>query len=178
MLAVRRYSLTLAAVSALVGAEWYAAPAGVRPASRNPGASILPGGSIVAPAGDQYLTGPDPFGLAVSASGKVMATASAGQDASTPIVMERRNNGRWEATQPAAHSLDSQAQFDASDWRGISRGLVFSGEHAVFASEGASGRISLLDWSAGRLRSIDLNQGGATRSYAGDLAFDASSGLL
>ena len=178
MLAVWRYPLALAAVSALVCAQWYAAPAGVRPASRNAGASILPGGRIVAPAGDQYFTGPSPFGLAVSASGKAVATASAGPDASTPIVMERQNSGRWEARQPAARALDSMAPFDASDWRGVSRGLVFSGEHAVFASEGASGRISLLDWSAERLRTIDLNQGGATGSYAGDLAFDAASGLL
>ena len=143
---------------------------------RNAGASILPGGRIVAPAGDQYFTGPGPFGLAVSPSGKVMATASAGQDASTPIVMERQKDGRWQLSQPAA--LDSPGQFDVSDWRGVSRGLVFSGEHSVFASEGASGRISLVDWSAGRLRSIDLNQGGANRGYAGDLAFDAASGLL
>lgn len=143
----------------------------------NAGGSILPGGRIVAPAGDQYLTGPDTFGLAVSASGKVLATASAGQHDSTPMVMERQNNGRWEPIQ-LDRGLDLPAEFDASDWRGIARGLVFSGEHAVFASEGASGRISLIDWNAGRVRTIDLNQGGATGSYAGDLALDAPSGLL
>jgi YVTN family beta-propeller protein len=143
----------------------------------NAGGSILPGGRIVAPAGDQYLTGPDTFGLAVSASGKVLATASAGQHDSTPMVMERQSNGRWEPIQ-LERGLDLPAEFDASDWRGIARGLVFSGEHAVFASEGASGRISLIDWNAGRVRTIDLNQGGATGSYAGDLALDAPSGLL
>src|ERR1035437_10756619 len=43
----------------------YAAPAGVRPAARRPGAeSILPGGRIVASLGQQYTTGPGPFGLA------------------------------------------------------------------------------------------------------------------
>ena len=150
----------------------------MRPASRNSGASILPGGRIVAPAGDQYLTGPDPFGLAVSASGKVLATASAGQDASTPMAMERQKDGRWEAFQPAANAFDSRAPFDASNGRGAARGLVFSGERAVFASEGASGRISFADWGAGRLRAIDLNQGGAARAYAGDLVLDAAGGLL
>ena len=145
---------------------------------RNAGASILPGGRIVAPAGDQYLTGPEPFGLAVSASGKVLATVSAGEDGSVPVAMERRSDGRWEQMQPDARALDRLGQTGAWDWRGVWRGLVFSGEHAVFASEGALGRISLMDWNAGRQRSIDLNQGGVTGSYAGDLAFDAASGLL
>ncbi len=150
----------------------------MRPASINAGGSILPGGRIVAPAGDQYLTGPDPFGLAVSPSGKVLATASAGRDQSTPVAMERRNDGQWEPVQPGSQGFDPPDLSGASDWRAASRGLVFSGEHAVFASEGASGRISLIDWLAGRVRTIDLNQGGATGSYAGDLALDAPSGLL
>jgi YVTN family beta-propeller protein len=170
--------LALAAVAALASAEWYAAPAGVRPAMRNAGASILPGGAIVAPAGDQYPTGPNSFGLALSPSGRVMATASAGQDDSTPIVMERSGSGRWEFSQPVPRGLDQMADFDAWERRGAWRGLVFSGEHAVFAAEGGLGRISQIDWSAGRVRTIDLNQGGAARSYAGDLALDAASGLL
>jgi len=49
-------------------------------------------------------------------------------------------------------------------------GLAFSGEHAVFASEGNSGRISLFDWSTARRRAIDLNQGGFDDSFTGDLA--------
>jgi DNA-binding beta-propeller fold protein YncE len=132
----------------------------------------------VAPAGDQYLTGPNSFGLALSPSGKFVATASAGQDDSTPFVMERMGNGRWEFSQPFTRDVDRPAQFDAIGRRSLSRGLVFSGEHAVFAAEGALGRISLIDWSAGRVRTIDLNQGGATPSYVGDLAFDAAGGLL
>ena len=173
-----RLSPVFAALCALAAAEWYAAPAGLRPAMRNVGASILPGGRIVAPAGDQYFTGPDPFGLALSPSGKELATASAGWDDSIAIVMERTATGRWEITQPAARSLDRLAEFGPADRRGVSRGLVFSGEHEVFAAEGAAGRVSLIDWNAGRLRSIDLNQGGTAHSFIGDLALDSTAGLL
>ena len=57
-------------------------------------------------------------------------------------------------------------------------GLALSGEHAVFASEGNSGRISLFDWSSHRRRAIDLNQGGFDDSYTGDLALDAERNVL
>ena len=51
--------LLLAVVSQ---AAEYAAPAGVRPAIRRPGAaSILPGGRMIIPIGIQYVTGPGPF---------------------------------------------------------------------------------------------------------------------
>jgi YVTN family beta-propeller protein len=144
---------------------------------RNAGASVLPGGRVAAPAGDLYFTGPDPFGLALSPSGKLLATASAGLDESATVVMERGAGGRWESAQLSARSLDRLSAFGLWDWRGVSRGLVFSGEREIFVSEGASGRISLIDWNSGRVRSIDLNRD-ATGSFAGDLAFDAASGLL
>ena len=38
--------------------------------------------------------------------------------------------------------------------------------------------MSLFDWSAGRRRAIDLNQGGFHDSYTGDLALDAERGIL
>src|SRR5208283_4668091 len=65
--AVRRPSLALfTLVASLGGQSYYAPPAGVRPPMRRTGASVLPGGRIVAPLGDQYATGPGAFALAVS----------------------------------------------------------------------------------------------------------------
>jgi YVTN family beta-propeller protein len=174
----RWYFPAFLTASAVCWAQWYAAPAGIRPASRQPDASILPGGRILAPAGDQYVTGPGPFGLAVSASGRTAATANAGPEANSLTVLERAGASRWAVRQlPASASTTTQRASDA-DWRSVSLGLVFSGEHEAFVSEGNSGRISLLDWSAGSRRSIDLDGFGFRDSFAGDLAFDAASRLL
>ncbi|HUP05204.1 MAG TPA: YncE family protein [Bryobacteraceae bacterium] len=177
MPAVWRYALGAAALSALA-AQWWGAPAGLRPAFRHGNSSILPGGAVIAPAGDQYFTGPNPFGLALSASHKALATASAGSGESVVVAMARGAGARWEIAEPGMRSLDRLAEIGPSGWRSVARGLVFSGEHTVFASEGASGRISEIDWSSGRLRSIDLSAGSGTRAYAGDLAFDEAGGLL
>src|SRR5580704_15849589 len=52
-----------------------------RTAARHPGesgASILPGGREITPTGQQFLTGPGPFGIAVNASGKIVVTADGG----------------------------------------------------------------------------------------------------
>ncbi len=57
-------------------------------------------------------------------------------------------------------------------------GLAFSGEHAVFASEGNSGKVSLHDWNSDRRRVIDINQNGLDDSYTGDLALDAERNIL
>src|SRR5271165_3189978 len=54
-------------------------PAGTRPAQRSEsGASILPGGRRITPLGEQFFTGPGPFGLAVSPSGGLVVTADGG----------------------------------------------------------------------------------------------------
>ncbi len=69
-------------------------------------------------------------------------------------------------------------EFDAADWRGAFMGVAFFTEHAIYASEGNSGRISLFDWNSDRRRVIDLNQKGFEDSYTGDLALDAGRGIL
>jgi len=76
-----------------------------------------------------------------------------------------------------ARSYDAQEAF-GQDWRGLCMGLAYVNDHAVWASEGNSGRVSLFDWSAARRRSIDLNQGEFKDSYTGDLALDAERNIL
>src|ERR1700681_1675841 len=73
----------------------YSAPAGTRPAIRRPGApSILPGGRIIAPTGLQYVTGPGPFGLGISAEGKTVVSVNSGPERFSLTVLERDKKGQ------------------------------------------------------------------------------------
>lgn len=174
----RRSHLTLWMLAITAAAQTYYAPAGIRPALRKPSASILPGGRIIAPLGEQYITGAGAFGLALSSSGKTVVTSNGGPGRNSLTVLDRDKNGRWEVRQLVARSLEIMGQFDAEDWRSVFMGLAFSNEHAAFVSEGNSGKISLFDWNADYRRVIDLNQNKFADSYSGDLALDAERGFL
>jgi YVTN family beta-propeller protein len=127
----------------------------------------LPGGRIVAPAGEQFPTGGGPLGLAISPSGKTLATANLGPDATSITVMDRRLT--WEVHHvPEGGGIES-----------ISGGVCFSGEHTILASEGNTGQIAVVDAQTGELRRvIDVNQKGYESSYAGSLALDDQHGVL
>ncbi len=92
-----RISLLLLVIP--VFAADYSAPAGIRPALRRPSASILPGGRIISPLGNQYVTGPGPFGLAISASGRTLVSANSGPDRFSLTVLERDRGGVWSVRQ-------------------------------------------------------------------------------
>jgi len=170
--------MALLTFGSIIAAQSYSAPAGIRPALRRPGASILPGGRVIAAGGEEYATGPGAFGLAVSASGRTVVTSNSGPGRNSLTVLERDRNSHWEVRQILARSPDALDHFDAADWRGVSMGLAFSSDHAVYASEGNSGRVSLFDWNADRRRVIDFNQNGFADSYTGDMALDAERGVL
>jgi YVTN family beta-propeller protein len=114
----------------------------------------------------------------VSASGKTVVTANGGPGRNSLTLMERDKEGSWGVRQLVARAPNMAEEFDAGDWRSVFMGLAFSGEHAAFASEGNTGRVSLFDWNAGRRRVIDLNQNGFDDSYTGDLALDAERNVL
>jgi DNA-binding beta-propeller fold protein YncE len=169
--------LALLALSRVLAAQSYTPPAGDRPAIRRSGTSILPGGRIISPMGEEYVTGPGPFGIALSPSGKVAATANGGPWRYGITILERGKQ-RWDVRQLAARSMDALDQFGPTDWRSVCTGVVFSGEHNLYVAEGNSGRISLFDSSDERRRVVDLNQGGYHDSYTGDLAFDGERNIL
>ncbi|MBI4876820.1 MAG: hypothetical protein HY822_19460 [Acidobacteria bacterium] len=160
----------------------YRTPAGERTAARRPGAeTILPGGRLVAPLGIQYATGPGPFGLAISPNGKIVATANGGPNRYSLTLVDRS------LAQPVARHLmafgkdkaEGPAKPGEDDWKSVFMGLQFDGDRAIWASEGNSGRIRLMEASDGRLRRfIDLDQGGFADSFTGDLALDGARGLL
>lgn len=170
-------ALIFLAATVLTAAE-YSAPAGVRPAIQRPGAaSILPGGRVIAPIGVQYVTGPGPFGLAISPSGKTVVSANSGPERFSLTILEREKTGRRQVRHLVMVKRDDPEETEA--WRSVFMGLAFEGEHTLYASEGNSGRIRVLDPGEGsRKRVLDLNRDGFSDSFTGDLAFDPERKLL
>jgi YVTN family beta-propeller protein len=161
----------------MAAAQSYMAPAGSRPALRRTGASVLPGGRVIAPVGEEYVSGPGAFGLAVSAGGRYVVTANTGPGRNSLTVLERRRNG-WDDRQIAARSREAGDPLDPDEWRSVFMGLAFDHERGVYVAEGNTGRVSLLDWDGERRRTFTLDQGGFKDSYTGDMAMDAERGIL
>ncbi len=161
----------------LLTSQSYTAPAGIRQAVRRRGASILPGGRVIAPYGQEYVTGPGPFALAVSPSGRSVVTANAGPWRYSLTVADRDKAGHWTVRQVATAPPLLPDQFPAGR-NGVSNGVAFSGEHAIYVSEGNSGSVAMYDSSDERRRAININQSGFSDSYTGDLAFDSARGIL
>ncbi len=152
-----------------------AGPAQDRPAHRAAsGESVLPGGRLITPQGDQFVTAPGCFGIAVSESGRYVVTSDGGPRFAVTVLDNA--TGR---TRQFIPKRDKETNADEDDWRSVFMGLAFSGETQIYASEGESGRIRLIDLNTGRkLKQFELNQGGFQDSYSGDLALDAARGLL
>jgi YVTN family beta-propeller protein len=157
----------------LVFGQFYSAPAGIRPARRGSEASILPGGRLLVPAGEQFPTGPGPLSLALSASGKTLATINT--DLSITVLEHAHGWGGLHqfplprTEEPAAGKSGTHA----------TAGFAIFREHSAFLSEGSSGRLALIDLSSGERRSaFDLNRNGIHDSYTGDLIIDAPRNVL
>jgi DNA-binding beta-propeller fold protein YncE len=174
VLAVWRLPVALLMLSTSLAAQSHTAPAGIRPPARRPGASILPGGRVIAPLGQEYATGPGAFGLAVSPSGKSVATANAGPWVYSLTVLEKLKSGRFENRQIVAGNEVGAT----TDWKSVSGGIAFAGERGLYIAEGNSGRASFFDSSDERRRIFELNQNGYHDSFAGELAFDAERSIL
>lgn len=168
----------LALLGPLPAAE-YAAPAGTRFAVRRPGAeSILPGGRIVSPLGRQFSTGPGTFGLAVSPDGKRLVSADGGPRRFTLTVLQQTGPGKWLTESIEPWKIEREDPSD-EDWLSVFMGIAFEDDRHVFASEGNSGVVRLLDIRNGRKRQLfRLNQGAFRESFSGDLAYDAKRELL
>jgi len=175
---VRWLGASLFFLSALPGAD-YRTPAGDQTAARRPGATtVLPGGRIVTPYGEQHATGPGPFGLAVSPDGNTVVSADGGPNRYSLTVLERLDNARWTVKALRAQERGEAAKGD-DEWRSVFMGLAFDGSKELYASEGNSGAVRLVNPANGRLETkFDLNQGGYRDSYSGDLALDRKRNLL
>ncbi len=171
--------LLLVLLAAHAAAADYRAPAGTRPAIRRPGSeTILPGGRIITPLGRQHPTGPGPFGLAISPDGRTIVTADGGPSRYSLTVWEHSKD-KWQSRQYSARRKDEPPGEDGDDWRSVFMGVAFEGDHSVFAAEGNSGRVRLVNLGNGRREhAYDLNQGRYADSYSGDLALDRARNLL
>jgi YVTN family beta-propeller protein len=164
--------------AAFLTAAEYSAPAGVRPAiRRSGGASILPGGRVIAPIGVQYITGPGPFGLAISPSGKTVVSSNSGPERFSLTLLDRDKTSRRLVRHMVMVKRDDPEESEA--WRSVFMGLAFNGEHTLYCSEGNSGRIRVINPSdESRKLLLDLNRDGYSDSFTGDLAFDPERKLL
>lgn len=171
----------IAAVSYAFQASHYETPAGFRAPIRWSGGAVLPGGRLIAPLGRQLKTGPGPFGLALSAMGKV-ATANLGPERLSMTVLQRDKSGAW-----LVHNFlnarplkdDEKDAKDGDDWRATFMGVAFASEKQIWVSEGNTGRVRLIEAETGdRVRSVNLNAGDVRDSFAGDLAFDRARNIV
>lgn len=171
-------------ICSFAAAQQFRAPAGDRAAIRRPGAeTILPGGRVLTPYGRQFPTGPGPFGLAISPSGKTIITSDGGPRRYTLTVLQSVEGGLWQTSSIEPSKVEREAgdedDDDNQDWLSVFMGIAFQEDRYVFASEGNTGRVRLIDWKNGKRRRVfRLNAGGFKDSYSGDLAYDASRELL
>lgn len=156
----------------------YRPPAGTDIVSRRPGAvSVLPGGRQLEPLGIQFATGAGPSGLAISPSGRWIVTPDSGPQRQSLTVLERVGNEVKGVRILRAKRRPVKGKEE--DLRGVSQGVAFLSDSELFVSEGASGRIRLMNPADGRLKAeLDLNRGGFRDAFSGDLAVDRERGIL
>ncbi len=175
--------MLLALTAALLGtasAADHRPPAGTRAVAVRPGApSILPGGRVIAPIGKHYITGPGSFGLALNPKGTVVMTADGGPNHYSLTVVSLGKDGWHTGHLIAPRNKAEEVDDGDRDWRSVFMGLAFADGNEVYASEGETGRIRLVDSRNGKLKqSYDLNQGEFRDSYSGDLAYDSKGKRL
>jgi len=135
---------------------------------------VLPGGRLLSPYGEQFTTGPGPFGLAISPDGKRVVTANSGPDYFSLSFLEA--NG---IRNVSAVKRDDNDKGDDDDWHSSFMGLAFESPDVLYAADGESGRVRAIDPQAGRtLHVMRLNGGGFGDSFSGDLALDKARRIL
>lgn len=154
-------------------AQHFTAPAGERTAVKRLGAeSILPGGRLITPLGRQHVTGPGPYGIAVSPNGKRIATADGGIYRSSITVYVRSGPSLRRQRLEAAQERNQESA--KNEGRKALIGIAFDGNNRIYVSEGDSGRVRLMNAGNGeRIRSYSLNQGGIRESDSAGLALDS-----
>ena len=161
--------LAISASSSLLGQSWRP-PAGTRPALRRPGAeSILPGGRMIAPLGRQFSTGPGPWGLAISPNGKTVVTSDSGPNKYSLSVLLSEKEGWRGVTHTAIKRGEKEKEAD-DDFYSVFMGLTFDDDKELFASEGNSGNVRMLNAQNGHTKHVfKLNANNYRDSYSGDV---------
>src|SRR6202020_409701 len=104
--------------------------------------------------GKERETGPGTTAIAISPKGGV-ATADTGPERFGVTLIDAPAKGVWRTHHAWARTPDSHAAERADpNWKGAAEGIVFESEHALWISEGASGRVRLIDPQTGDHRKI------------------------
>src|SRR4051812_42394448 len=128
--------------------------------------------------GVQYVTGPGPFGLAISPRGRSVVSANSGPERFSLTILEREK-GKRRLVRHVVAPGKKDAPDESDDWRSVFMGLAFDNERTLYASEGNSGRVRVINPIDGaRRRAFDTNQGDFADSFTGDLAFDPDRRML
>lgn len=164
--------LFLALSAALAAQTEYRAPAGTRFVDRSESSAILPSGRLVTPLGQTYVTGPGSFGIAISPSGKRVITADGGPNRFALSLLDT-DKAAMRYLMPNYRGRPEAEKDEDDEWKSVFQGLAFLDEQRLFASEGNSGAVRLIQLDTGkRLGRIDLNTDGFKDSYSGDIVLD------
>jgi YVTN family beta-propeller protein len=166
-------------VQRLTSAETFGAPAGARPtAIDRAGASVIPNGRLVDPAGTTVELAPHPFGLELSPDGKTVATANSGTKPFSVSLVDATG-----AT-PAVRQIPPGNNGDSGVINAVFMGLAYAPDGTrLYVSGGNDGTILELDEQSGaKLRTIDLNVPFGGRpwrdGYIGDIRLTADGRTL
>jgi YVTN family beta-propeller protein len=144
------------------------APAGDRYTRIDPdGETVLPNGRLLTPAGRQIPTAPHPFGLALSADGKVLVTVNGGiVPFSLTVIRDPESDAPQVLQIPARTETDKRRLPSAFLGAAIDteRGLLY-------ASGGDHGVVAVFSLATGaRIVAIDLSTAEERDSFTTDLA--------
>ena len=160
-------------------------PAGTLPARRTDQGrgTILPGGRVLSPFGEQFETGPGPFGIAIAPDGMRVVTANSGPDRVSLTFLEADGSSGWRTRTVRLKKGDEE---DPDDWKSAFMGLALAKnwnaggpDQILFVSEGESGQVRAINPRTGEtIGRCDLNGNGYEDSYSGDLVLDAEHAIL
>ncbi len=178
---MRAFGLIAAAFAALLAsAAEFLPPGGERYSIIAAAGSILPGGRILRPLGAEIETGPGAFNIAIGPRGAVSISDIGYERLGITAIQPPRKGSAWTVNQIWARTPNGTAPEIADpSWRGVTRGIAFDSPKSVWVSEGASGKVRLIDIDSGDPRkTISLNGGEWSNSFTEDLAFDSARHLL
>ena len=151
------------------------APAGDRYARIDPaGETILPSGRLLTPRGRQLTTAPHPFGMTLSADGRLLVTVNGGTEPFSLTLLEDPG-----APSPTIRQIPSGARTDEGTLRAAFLGAaVDTGRGLIYASGGDDGRIAVFRRDGAAAGSIDLSTAERPDAFVTDIALSPDGRLL
>ncbi|GIV14639.1 MAG: hypothetical protein KatS3mg022_0074 [Armatimonadota bacterium] len=143
-------------------------PAGERTAQINPdGVTILPNGRLLTPRGKQIRVAPHPYGMTLSADGKVLVTVNGGTAPFSLSIIRNPDSDNPQVTQ-IPPSVNTEKEVLPATFIGAA---VDTGRDRLYASGGNDGSVIVFRLSTGeRLERIDLSTEEHPDAFTTDIA--------